>query len=977
MYIDIYSNIRNNISINPKSTIVSFSISSGKIQISNSNTFPMSPYYSQLIEYTGKDGIRYTKQLISRSGAGLDKNRGDYLQLTPGADDFWNNLYDGAVVRLTYKYDNLPAGEIFTNKRKSVFAHILPDIVKGNQDTNNSYLPDAYICMWHPNLGRPNTYFSDSRTTLSGKSIDKVSYNSIPEHFETIHYHDFSHVISTGPFDFLIKTPNISKTGEVISGNSQHNAGGTNVMLSGFWPSGSRGGPHTSRLDMYSYSSASWNLHSTSEICNFSSASNKEWTDGDDAGNGSYSLSSGLAVGSMAGTRRRPYGYRNAVRQASNKPRYGVSPVRFQYEGTANVEGVNTTDYDAGPLVQMETTEWGWAGNGSDDKTFPTTYVGVMERLTNFTGMLGHDKANVQVRYSDGRRMTRPFGTPVRTLRNPSGVERDWWGDSEGKGVTSLSTASQYYLVDWWGNERGEDVRRAPVRGFGIRPSWDCGDAYEEDRTNSRTPYRRVWNNGKPIYNLKGLVNFANGNVSVTSGNTIPRFGGVLNNVNNNDANNLVDVFAPTHSLRVGDMGNGRGVRYPTMFNEDKLTELSSPIHTSGLVLSHNTAEPLFGNGLLRPSDSVLGVDEISRGISARLEISENGLLKPDAVVSDRTEDIVGESVHKDAISRSSPRIGLDAEIVEGIEQNHIVINTEAHSLHTDRGVGQRVILQGGSQVITSGTSTLSDISYTALSFGRQSSSHSVIGSAYKFSHTAAFRPYGGTYLIETKSYSGFFDDSGWGINNLSGASKTTNPYQDVDNYKTTSVRNNENDSTVEFLVRPIRVLDNSYIEVFRFHNFLVDGTSPQYDSNYYYCTSGGRYGLFTYKADGGRTGTNNIPTSRPLPNGDGPYIPVYAIVPSSNTATLSSFGPTIPGAGVTSYDNTNLATPVSRLVISENTLQHHRSDAPRRRQEDDSDDKLSRPDYSVKPRFSQSLHGKGHEGDVSYNVTEHNGDGS
>ena len=55
------------------------------------------------------------------------------------------------------------------------------------------------------------------------------------------------------------------------------------------------------------------------------------------------------------------------------------------------------------------------------------------------------------------------------------------------------------------GNERGEDGR-APVRGFGIRPAWDCGDAYEYDRTNSRSPYERVWNNDKPIFNLKGLT---------------------------------------------------------------------------------------------------------------------------------------------------------------------------------------------------------------------------------------------------------------------------------------------------------------------------------------------------------------------------------------------------------------------------------------------------------------------------------------
>ena len=974
-YIDIYSNIRNNISINPKSTVVSFSNASGKVQISNSNTFPISPYYSQVVEYIGKNGVRYTKELVSRSGAVNDVNQGDYLQLQAGSDAFWNNIYDGAIVRLSYKYDTLPAGEIFTNRQKSVFAHILPDIIDGNQDTNNGFLPDAFICMWHPNLGRPNTYFSDSRTTLSGNSIDKSPYNSIPEHFETIHYHDFSHVISTGPFDFLIKTPKNTRTGEVTSGDSDHDVGGTNVMLSGFWPCGSRGGAHASRLDVYSYASSSWNLHATTDNCNFSSASNNEWTDADD--DGSYSLSSGLAVGSMGGTRRRPYGYRNAVRQANNKPRYGVNPVRFQHENTANVEGNNTTDYEAGPLVQIESSAWGWSGNSTNDSTFPTTYVGVMERLTNFTGMLGHDQANLQVRYSDGRRMTRPFGTPVRTLRNPSGVERDWWGDLEGKGLTSLSVAAQYYLVDWWGNERGEAVRRAPVRGFGIRPSWDCGNAYEEDRTNSRTPYRRIWNNGKPIYNLKGIVNFSNGNVSVTSGNTVPRFGGVLNNANNNDANNLVDVFAPTHSLRVGDMGNGRGVRYPTMFNEDKLTELSSPVHTTGLVLSHNTAEPLFGNGLVRPRDDVLGADEVPRGISARLGIAENGLLKPEAVVSDRIEDIVGTSVHKDPISRTSPRIGVDADTVEGVEQHHIAINTEAHSLHTDRGVGQRVILEGGSQVKTSAVSTLTDVEYDALSFARQSSSHSTLSSAYKFSHTGAFRPYGGSYIMETRSYAGLFDDTGWGVGSLTGATSTSNPYQDTTSYSSDSVRNNESDSVVEFMLRPIRVLDKNHIEVFRFHNFLVDGTSPQYDANYYYCTSGGRYGLFTYKVENGRTGTNNIPTSRSLPDGNGPYIPVYVIVPDNSTTTPNSQGPKIPGAGVTGYDVTSLETPVSRLVISENTLQHHRSDAPRRRQEEQSDDKLRRIDYTIRPRFSQALHNKGHDGDVSYNVTEHSGDGS
>jgi hypothetical protein len=79
----------------------------------------------------------------------------------------------------------------------------------------------------------------------------------------------------------------------------------------------------------------------------------------------------------------------------------------------------------------------------------------------------------------------------------------------------------------------------------------------------------------------------------------------------------------------------------------------------------------------------------------------------------------------------------------------------------------------------------------------------------------------------------------------------------------------------------------------------------------------------------------------------------------------------------VSGFDNTSLKTSVSRIIISENTLQHHRSDAARRRQEEDTDDELKRSDFAVKPRFSQSLHNKGHKGDVDFNVTDHSGDGA
>ena len=103
---------------------------------------------------------------------------------------------------------------------------------------------------------------------------------------------------------------------------------------------------------------------------------------------------------------------------------------------------------------------------------------GIIERLTQITALLNEDLLSRQVRYSDGRRMTRPFGCPVRTIRNTSTVRRLYPGDDTGKGITELTNAHRYYMIDWWGNTRGEEVRRFPARGFGIRPAWDPEDAY-------------------------------------------------------------------------------------------------------------------------------------------------------------------------------------------------------------------------------------------------------------------------------------------------------------------------------------------------------------------------------------------------------------------------------------------------------------------------------------------------------------------
>ena len=1004
IYPDVYSHILQNTSINPK-CIVKNILSPGagirKVIVDDASTFPETPQYEQRVEYTDSSGnrqsLKYDRRYGLQEGAlnepntlefGIDVNDPTY------SGPFWANLTNDTVLRLSQPYDMYSSKNVLTDKKSDIFAHILPQLEKGTRDTTSLHIPDAYLCLWNHNLGRPYTFYSDSSRTwgnlTSDRAIDEKPYNSMPEHFETIHYQDSVYAMSLGPFDLRMKSPNpstktgASATASVIDALGDYSAqGGTNfdtekTMFSKFWPCGSRGGPITSRLDVYAQSSVSWNIPR-----NYGSGEFIRWSDEDSITDGAYALANtGVTYSEENNAQalgRYSYGWRIAVRQACNKPRWGILPARGKIEDD-NAGGTDyTLDYTAGPLVQQDAMTWSYAGGDGthSDVSYTTTYVGVLERQTNFAGMLAMDKPEWQVRYSEGRRMTRPFGAPVRTLINNNNLRKDWWGDLAGKGIYSLAEAAQYYLVDWWGNERGEDVRRAPVRGFGIRPAWDCGDAYEYDRANGRTPHARIWNNGKPIFEVTGFIG-ADGGLD----NAPPRFCGTDNSVNNGLSNAnaiMVDAFAPTHSLRVGDMGNGRGVRYPTLFNEDVLTALSEPTHTTGLVLSHNTAEPPAVTGLLRPRNDVLQADEVKRGISARLGVDEFGLLKPEAVVSDRVESISGASPHKDAISRNSPRIGIDAQNIEGLEKDHIAINTEAHSLHTDRNVGQRTILQGAH---LGGSQTLGHISLigpdNAAIFNGQP-----LASSLKFSHTSNMSPIGGTYIMETKSYGAFFDDTGWGYDQMTSTVTTTNPYQNLD-FNRTTVKNNAEDQSIKWLLRPIRVLDANHVEMFRpLHNMHSgapqnpsSGGILQYPSDYYRATAGGKYGLFTYEVTTPRVQSTNFPRST-APDGNGPYVPVYRITPGVSTLNPTSTGPLIKGTEGPLFDNDTISSPVTRLIISENTLQHYRSDAPRRREMSEKNGKVRRMDYSIKPRFSQALHPKGHKGDVSFNVSDHSGDGA
>jgi hypothetical protein len=123
--------------------------------------------------------------------------------------------------------------------------------------------------------------------------------------------------------------------------------------------------------------------------------------------------------------------------------------------------------------------------------------------------------------------------------------------------------------------------------------------------------------------------------------------------------------------------------------------------------------------------------------------------------------------------------------------------------------------------------------------------------------------------------------------------------------------------------------------------------------------TAGGKYGMFTSDAPGARTGTPSNP----------PYAPVYTVDPATSTTVPVSQGPNIPGVDVTGYDKSDITSPVARMVMSENTLEHFRADASRRSIDDDEGD------YSVQPRHSQTLHPKGSKGDASYNTGDHSGE--
>ena len=933
-YLDVYTEYLT--SLTPTCIIKRVDQSGTKLFVDNNALFPLVgvDYKNHKLSIEGSDGVIYyitytNRGYISNPSAGSNTT---VFEGVTASSYIWSKLAPLQTIRLTGPSATLLAGEVYGKSNSSIATRNLPQLLTGTRDTNSAHTADAYLCLWHYNLGRPMTWFSDSRTYATDKAVDHAPYNHLPEHFETVHYQDFVYAMSDGPFKFRMRGWNGPGEGLVSTWTDTSSApvyphqAGVDALAAGarqyhygsFWPGGHRFGAQMSDLTLYGTAAIGWGAKDgTIQIDNGGGGiANKglQITDTDPT-----SLTD--SISSKNTTRRVGMGYRVSVRQPYNRPRWAIKSgqgLRDPYASYHfNVDGPFVSQ-EAGTGSTFTESNSASAVNASVAHT--ASYTGILERHTNASALIGSDLEGQQVRYSHGRRMTKSFGCAVRNIINPTTGFRLFHGDTpaglEGTDVdeqrVSLALAQAHYMVDWWGNTTGEEVRRLPVRGFGIRPSWDPEDAYSRnDRTHD------------------GVSKVAETMITQRSaiGNALA----------------VVDFYDPGTAKRVGDRGDGRGVRWPTVFNEDILQSVDTAIRPAGMVLSHHTSEPPFTSGYIRASNDTLQNYEVPRGISNRLEIaSADGLLDPSAMMGSNTGTTdaaflpASESI-QEPISRGSPRIGIDAPIIGTTDKIYGIMGTEALSLHTDRAVGQRFLLAGG---VHTTSRALADFDMTALnlSTGKQ---------VMRFGQTHGVPVIGGSYILEVSSYIDPISDLGWGRAGDSASARSSNPYQTTSN-DPLATATNVTDKSMKFLVRPVRVLDHKHIEIFRTDK-----------SHFLSATAAGRYGVFTYDTPNARAtlGTSTyVRSTNPAPT-NAPYAPVYLFDETSSTAAPVSFGPKLPGFEAATF-NLSLKQPVARMIVSSNTLQHYRGDASRKQSVTNDDDEIfTSNNYSIQPRFTQLLY--------------------
>ncbi|MAA64954.1 MAG: hypothetical protein CL581_09290 [Alteromonadaceae bacterium] len=908
-YLDVYTEYLT--SVTPTAIVENGNQGASKLFVRNNTLFPLvgSNYYNHHLVIVDANGIEQTATYTDRGYISQTGATGPVVfnGVTAITNAFWTAVVEGAVVRLSSPYNT--KNEIYTNSKASVATRNLPQLLSGTRDTNSLHIPDAYLCMWHYNLGRPMTWFSDSRTNKVDAAVDKKAYNHAPEHYEMVHYHEFAYAMSDGPFNFRMKAwegPGDGLTDSYPDSNYPHQAGADGksrkYQLGAFWPGGHRFGAQMSSLSLYGTCAPGWrNKWDDPNIKQVSDAKGLTVT------NANVETMT-ETINSASTSRNAGWGYRVSVRQPYNRPRWAIKSNQALRDPYASYHFQAEGPFVSNEAVTTTTTTQDQSTTTPPTATATPSYVGILERQTNASALVGSDLKGQQVKYSDGRRMTKGFGCAVRNIRNPSTALRRFHADmpaglKAGTDVVdqrvNLALAHAHYMVDWWGNTTGEEVRRFPVRGFGVRPSWDPEDAY---RATDRTKVAETMFTDTALRTAVAAEQF----------------------------------FDPATAKRVGDRGDGRGVRYPTYFNEDILQDVSEDMRPFGLVLSHHTSEPAFTRGFIRPSNTTLEPHEMPRGISSRLEVAgSDGLLKREANVSANIEKS-NFTFAQEPLGKAKPRIGLDGmSVVENdgrVGPAYVIANTEAHSLHTDRQVGQRFILAGG---VSTANRAVDNLNLHTLNF---SSAKQVL----KFGTTHGIPPLGGTYILEVSSDGEAISDHLWG----SSSGATTNPYQ-TSNHNSLSAQTNTKDTTIKFLLRPVRVLDKQHIELFR------DDTTHVLSA-----TAAGRYGVFVYDAPNARA-TDSASTymrgSNPSPSNP-PYAPVYLFNLSSSTSEPASDGPKIPGSEASDF-TTDSTQPVARMIVSNNTLQHFRGDASRRQSAQNGQDKFIRLDYSVQPRYTQSLY--------------------
>jgi hypothetical protein len=939
-------------SLNPTCEVTSFD-SGGWIIVDNNDLFPEvgKQHFGHKLEVIATDGSIETANYsyrgpTSSGGSGTTSNK--FYDITDVTAGFWAALVipdgdePGTTIRLTGQYSTLGPGKVYTDRTASMAAYHTEQVEGGTEDTNTGHLADAYLSMWHYNLGRPMTYYSDSRTNIGDAAVDKKPYNHMPEHYETMRYNDFSYVVSDGPFDFrAFGLDNISTTGYLVDPNNMDltpqsrtvtvNGQTAKFHYGSFWPGGSRFGAQASRMDAWGVAGPGWGRNW-----------DYHYIYQHDNGNSGLSSTNPTtitdSISSKNTKRHASFGYRFSVKAPFNKPRAALWSTQASLDGRVG--------FLPGPYVQNDSrTTTTYVSTNPTYRVTNTSYSGIVERITNASALVGSDLKGQQVRYSHGRRMTRPFGCAVRNFVNQPMALRDHQGDHMAGTAArnarintnrrDLAQAVAHYMVDWWGNTTGEDVRRAPVRGFGIRPAWDPEDAYSStDRTKNAIVLDTPDQHGH--------------------------------------ARATLDPFDPGTAKRVGDRGDGRGVRCPTAFNEDMLQEVDTIMDASGIVLSTHTAEPSLGRGYVRPRDDDLQAGELIPGISRVLEVeASDGLLKPEAMVGSNIDHekeslLPANQRIMEPVSRSSPRIGLDAITVGSTDNTnpaeYVIVSTEAHSLHTDRAAGRRYMLAGG---VRTYNRALSDYDLTSLDFSDTSNNNVQV---MRLNYTHGIWPLGGNLIMDVQNYVEPVSDKGWGTHGQERHAHyhTANPYE-TNSHDAATSRTNFTDKSIKLLVRPVRVLDARHLEIFRKQTNALSATAA------------GRYGVFLYDAPTARaTATNSLYIRSTVPNPTNPpYPPVYhfladgwtddsgasPVIPSNNALknylTPVSVGPKIAGYESTSFSNAITQT-VARLVVADNTLQHLRSD------------NLRQGDYSVPPRYSQSL-----KSGTNLNKSDHSGESS